>query len=69
MLSGINTYLSCRGHHGSIDCVGLLNDEYFVSGGDDGAINFWSAKRKKPIVVVRNAHDGKWITGTLKLYT
>ena len=65
MLSGINTS-SLRGHHGSIDCVGLLNDEYFVSGGDDGAINFWSAKRKKPIVVVRNAHDGKWITGTLK---
>jgi len=41
----------------------LLNDEYFVSGGDDGAINFWSAKRKKPIAVIRNAHGGGWITG------
>ena len=54
-----------RGHHGSIDCVALVNDEYFVSGGDDSAINFWSAKRKKPIVVIRNAHGGKWITGKL----
>jgi len=56
------TQLLYRGHHGSIDCVGLLNDEYFVSGGDDGALNFWSAKRKKPIVVLRNAHEGNWIT-------
>lgn len=45
-----------RGHHGSIDCIALLNDVYFVSGGDDGAINFWSTKRKKPICVMRNAH-------------
>jgi len=56
------TQLLYRGHHGSIDAIGLLNDEYFVSGGDDGAINFWSAKRKKPIAVIRNAHGGGWIT-------
>jgi ribosomal RNA-processing protein 9 len=53
---------SFRGHHGSIDCVALLSDEHFVSGGDDGAINYWSTKRKKPICVVRNAHAGTWIT-------
>ena len=51
-----------RGHHGSIDCIALLSDEYFISGGDDGAINYWSTKRKKPICVVRNAHGGTWIT-------
>jgi len=56
------TQLLYRGHQGSIDCVGLLNDEYFVSGADDGAINYWSAKRKKPICVLRNAHAGQWIT-------
>ena len=38
------------------------SDEYFISGGDDGAINYWSTKRKKPICVVRNAHGGTWIT-------
>lgn len=56
------TQLVYRGHHGSIDCVALLSDEHFVSGGDDGAINYWSTKRKKPICVVRNAHAGTWIT-------
>lgn len=56
------TQLVYRGHQGSIDCVALLNDVYFVSGGDDGAINFWSTKRKKPICVMRNAHAGTWVT-------
>lgn len=56
------TQLVYRGHHGSIDCIALLSDEYFISGGDDGAINYWSTKRKKPICVVRNAHGGTWIT-------
>jgi len=56
------TQLVYRGHQGSIDCIALLNDVYFVSGGDDGAINFWSTKRKKPICVMRNAHAGSWVT-------
>jgi len=56
------TQLIYRGHQGSIDCVALLSDEHFVSGGDDGAINYWTTARKKPICVVRNAHSGGWIT-------
>lgn len=44
------------GHTGSIDTVSFINDEYFISGGDDGQISIWSIMKKKPLCSVKEAH-------------
>ncbi|KAH8285469.1 hypothetical protein KR054_009694 [Drosophila jambulina] len=57
-----------NGHRDSIECVKLINDEHFVSGGMDGAISLWSALKKKPICTTQVAHGmgdngvANWIT-------
>ncbi|KAI5795679.1 WD40-repeat-containing domain protein [Geopyxis carbonaria] len=45
-------------HHepGSLDAVVMLDDETFVTGGDNGAISLWSAHKKKAVHVVQVAH-------------
>ncbi|CAB3368616.1 Hypothetical predicted protein [Cloeon dipterum] len=45
-----------NGHKGSIDCVKLINEEYFLSCGDDGTLCLWGSMKKKPIAVIENAH-------------
>ncbi|OWF42493.1 U3 small nucleolar RNA-interacting protein 2-like isoform X2 [Mizuhopecten yessoensis] len=45
-----------HGHKGSIDCVALINESNFVSGADDNSISLWVVTKKKPLVMVRNAH-------------
>lgn len=46
-----------NGHpNGNIDCVKLINEENFVSAGDDGTISTWNVNRKKPLHVTTNAH-------------
>lgn len=45
-----------NGHTGSIDTVSFINDEHFISGGDDGQICIWSIMKKKPLCSVKNAH-------------
>ncbi|XP_034476765.1 U3 small nucleolar RNA-interacting protein 2 [Drosophila innubila] len=57
-----------NGHKDGIECVKLINDEHFVSGGVDGAISLWSAMKKKPICTTQLAHGlgdngvANWIT-------
>ncbi|GFZ51616.1 hypothetical protein JCM24511_09383 [Saitozyma sp. JCM 24511] len=41
---------------GSIDCVCMLDDEHFVSGGDSGTIALWHTGKKKPIFSISFAH-------------
>lgn len=50
------TQLIFNGHVGNIDNVKMLNEEYFISGGDDGQICVWSMMRKKPICIINNTH-------------
>lgn len=45
-----------NGNSGSIDMVRLINEENFVSGGDDGQICIWSISKKKPLCTVKAAH-------------
>jgi len=40
----------------SIDTVSLINDDHFVSGQMDGSLYVWSASKKKPVCIVKNAH-------------
>lgn len=61
-----------HGHQGSIDCLKLINEEYFISGADDGSICLWSVMKKKPIATVKDAHPGEglttpWITSVTAL--
>ncbi|KAI9100690.1 WD40-repeat-containing domain protein [Phlyctochytrium arcticum] len=41
---------------GSLDAVALLDEEYFISGSDTGAISLWSINRKKPLFTKLRAH-------------
>jgi len=63
-----------NGHTGSIDIVRLINEENFVSGGDDGQLCVWSAMKKKPLCTVKEAHGHDlsnsqpfWITAVASL--
>lgn len=56
------TQLVFYGNSGSMDCVKMITDEYYVTGGDDGSLSLWFNGRKKPVCVILNAHDGKWIS-------
>ncbi|KAL3666694.1 hypothetical protein V7S43_008320 [Phytophthora oleae] len=56
------TQLVFYGNSGSMDCVKMVTDEYYVTGGDDGSLSLWFNGRKKPVCVIPNAHGGKWIS-------
>ncbi|XVF23126.1 hypothetical protein REPUB_Repub13aG0010900 [Reevesia pubescens] len=40
----------------SLECCCFINNDEFLSGSDDGTIELWSALRKKPVYIVKNAH-------------
>lgn len=47
---------------GSMDCIKMVNEQYYVTGSDTGALVLWFDGRKKPAVVVEDAHGkGNWI--------
>lgn len=41
---------------GSIDCVAMIDETTFVSGGDSGSICLWSTQKKKPVFTQALAH-------------
>lgn len=45
-----------NGHGNSIDAVKLINEDNFLSCGDDGQLCLWSSQKKKPLCSVTNAH-------------
>ncbi|ORX35926.1 putative Pre-rRNA processing protein associated with U3 snRNP [Kockovaella imperatae] len=61
---------------GSIDCVCMVDDQHFVSGGDSGSISLWHNGKKKPIFTEPLAHGidesvdsggPRWITSLAHL--
>ncbi|XP_067012317.2 U3 small nucleolar RNA-interacting protein 2 [Anabrus simplex] len=63
-----------NGHKGSIDCVKLINEDHFISGGDDGFLCVWGTMKKKPLCSVPNAHgvcstneEPNWISSVAAL--
>lgn len=48
-----------NGHSGSIDGVKLINEENFVSCGDDGSVCVWGSTKKKALCTAKAAH-GRW---------
>lgn len=51
-----DSQLVYTGHEGSIEDVKLLNEENFISCGDDGQICTWNPGKKKPLATVKLAH-------------
>ncbi|GMT15006.1 hypothetical protein PFISCL1PPCAC_6303, partial [Pristionchus fissidentatus] len=51
----------------SIECVTMLNEDHFVTGGADGSLSIWSIMKKKPTCTKEKAHgehssgESRWI--------
>ncbi len=43
-------------YEGSIDCVAMIDETHFLSGGDSGSISLWATNKKKPIFTRLLAH-------------
>ncbi|KAH3762338.1 U3 small nucleolar RNA-interacting protein 2 [Pelomyxa schiedti] len=56
------TQLIFSSHKETVDCVCLLNEASFVSGGQDGTLKLWFGGKKTPVYTRGNAHGGKWIS-------
>ncbi|EJD52023.1 WD40 repeat-like protein [Auricularia subglabra TFB-10046 SS5] len=41
---------------GTLDCVAMIDETTFVSGGDSGSICLWTTSKKKPVVTLPLAH-------------
>lgn len=41
---------------GSIECVAMIDEVTFVSGGDSGSISLWTTQKKKPVFTQALAH-------------
>jgi len=59
----------------SIDCVRLLNEEHWVTAGEDGHLAVWGVMRKKPLAMVMKCHgvdavngDPNWISSLATLF-
>ncbi|XP_022994784.1 U3 snoRNP-associated protein-like YAO [Cucurbita maxima] len=40
----------------SLECCCFISNDEFLTGSDDGSIELWTALKKKPVYIVRNAH-------------
>jgi len=59
----------------SIDAVKLLNEEHWVTAGEDGHLAVWGATRKKPLTLVEKCHgvdpvngEPHWVSALATLY-
>jgi len=59
----------------SVDCVKLINEEQWVTAGEDGHLAVWGAIRKKPLAMVEACHgrdpvnnEPHWISSLATLY-
>lgn len=65
--------LRFSGHQDSIDGIKLVNDQTFITFGQDGALALWTTLKKRPHFVVKAAHGHQinglpnWITAAAAL--
>ena len=41
---------------GSMDRVAMIDEEHFITGGDNGSLSLWTMHKKKPVFTVSSAH-------------
>lgn len=62
------SHLVFRGHKGSVDCVQMIKDDTYLTGGQDGSLLLWKETQKKPVATINAAHgfentiNPRWIT-------
>merc|ERR1712107_561559 len=63
-----------NGPQSSIDCVAMLNEDHWVTGGEDGHLAVWGIHKKKPLTLVQRSHgtdpsndDPNWISALTTL--
>jgi len=53
---------------GSVDCVAMITEAFFVSGAEDGTLAVWDTQKKRPLAIVKAAHgENNWITAVAAL--
>ncbi|OQR96109.1 U3 small nucleolar RNA-interacting protein [Achlya hypogyna] len=52
---------------GSIDCIAMVTDEYYVTGDDLGNVSLWFNGKKKAAHVYHGAHGTKWVSAVAAL--
>lgn len=55
-INGDNVKELTKYEEGSIDHVAVIDEDTFVTGGDNGSLSLWSVLRKKPVFTVSLAH-------------
>jgi len=57
------TQLMFRGAHNySVDVVSMVNEDNWVTGGQDGILALWNINKKKPSQLLQRAHEGRWLS-------
>ncbi|KAG7029820.1 U3 snoRNP-associated protein-like YAO, partial [Cucurbita argyrosperma subsp. argyrosperma] len=51
----------------SLECCCFISNDEFLSGSSDGSIELWTALKKKPVYIVRNAHPSSLSCSHLEL--
>ena len=60
--AGVASAMAASAPLSSLDCVVLLDDERFLTGGDDGQLALWSAHKKRPLHRLPAAHGPqRWL--------
>ena len=44
----------------SLDCCRMLDDDHFLTGGDDGSVALWNINKKRPMHMQHRAHGKAW---------
>lgn len=53
---------------GSVDCVAMITEAFFLSGSEDGTLAVWDVQKKRPLAQVKSAHgENNWITAVAAL--
>jgi len=60
---------------GSVDSIKLLDEQHFVTCGEDGHVSLWNVMKKKPVCTIEKAHgsdpannDPRWISAITTMH-
>jgi len=52
----------------TIDTINVINNQFFVTGSSDNAIDLWSLNKKKPLFSLEGVHKGdSWVLSTANI--
>jgi len=57
-----HTIFSSGGHTAPVDSVFAIDNNHYLSAGQDGAICLWGSTSRKALYKQEDAHEGQWVT-------